>query len=96
MALRDRRQDRREERLEDRRDFRPGGDALQYQMREKLVSLGDDFWIEDSHGQKTFKINGKELRVRKTLIFEDPQGVELVKIQDRPVRVRESMDMMAR
>ena len=23
-----------------------------YQMREKLVSIGDDFWIENAQGQK--------------------------------------------
>lgn len=89
MALRDRRQERRE----DRRQFRPGGDATQYKMREKLVSIGDDFWIEDSSGRKAFKVNGKALRVRSTLVFEDPTGTELAKIQDRPVRVRDSMEI---
>jgi len=95
MAVRSRRHERGEARREDRGDFRRGGNAIQYQMREKLVSIGDDFWIEDSHGQKAFKVDGKAFRVRKTLIFEDPQGAELVKIQDRPVRVRESMEIEA-
>ena len=93
MALRNRRQERREERREDRQAFRPGGSAIQYQMRQKLVSIGDDFWIEDNHGEKAFKVNGKALRVRKTLIFEDPNGTELAQIQDRPVRVRDSMEI---
>jgi uncharacterized protein YxjI len=62
-------------------------------MREKLVSVGDDFWIEDSRGNRTFKVDGKALRMRKTLVFEDAQGSELAKIQDRPVRVRESMEI---
>lgn len=93
MALRDRRQERREERRDDRQGFRPGGDAIQFQMREKLVSIGDDFWIEDSRGAKAFKVNGKALRARKTLIFEDPNGQVLAKIQDRPVRVRDSMEI---
>lgn len=88
MALR-----RRQERREDRRTFRPGGDAIQYRMREKLVSIGDDFWIETNQGEKAFKVNGKALRIRKTLVFEDPRGNELVRIQDRPVRVRESMEI---
>jgi uncharacterized protein YxjI len=62
-------------------------------MREKLVSVGDDFWIEDSRGNRAFKVDGKALRMRKTLVFEDAQGSELAKIQDRPVRVRESMEI---
>lgn len=89
MALRDRRQERRE----DRQTFRPGGGAIQYQMQQKLVSIGDDFWIETNTGEKAFKVDGKALRARQTLIFEDPQGNELARIQDRPVRIKESMEI---
>ena len=28
-------------------------------MREKMISIGDDFWIENDHGQKVFKVDGK-------------------------------------
>jgi hypothetical protein len=31
-------------------------------MREKLLSIGDDFWIEDGSGQKVFKVDGKAMR----------------------------------
>ncbi len=89
MALRDRRQERRE----DRQAFRPGGGAIQYQMQQKLVSIGDDFWIETNTGDRAFKVDGKALRVRQTLIFEDPLGNELARIQDRPVRIKESMEI---
>jgi uncharacterized protein YxjI len=93
MGLRDRRQDRRDERQEDRQDFGRGGNAVRYQMRQKLVSIGDDFWIETDRGDRAFKVNGKALRVRSTLVFEDPQGGEVARIQDRPVRVREVMEV---
>jgi uncharacterized protein YxjI len=62
-------------------------------MREKLVSIGDDFWIETSSGEKAFKVDGKAMRARQTLVFEDPNGNELAKIQDRPVRISESMEI---
>jgi len=62
-------------------------------MREKLVSIGDDFWIEDEHGQKTFKVDGKALRVRKTLNFEDAHGHVMCKIQERMLRVKDSMEV---
>jgi uncharacterized protein YxjI len=62
-------------------------------MREKLVSIGDDFWIENATGQKTFKVDGKALRVRQTLKFEDAHGNELCKIQERKVRVKDSMEV---
>jgi uncharacterized protein YxjI len=43
-------------------------------MREKLVSIGDDFWIENESGQKAFKVDGKALRVRQTLKMEATQN----------------------
>ncbi|RPJ43936.1 MAG: hypothetical protein EHM21_10810 [Chloroflexi bacterium] len=62
-------------------------------MRQKMVSIGDDFWIENEQGQKTYKIDGKALRVRQTLVFEDAQGHELCKIQERMLRVKDTMEI---
>ena len=83
--FRDRRQERREERR--------GGGATHYRMRQKLVSIGDDYWIEDDQGERVFKVDGKALRVRETLIFEDSHGSELLKIQQRVARVRDTMEI---
>lgn len=90
---RDKREERREERHDDRQLGRPGGGGNRYQMRQKMVSFGDDFWIENGQGQKVFKVDGKALRVRQTLIFEDAQGHELCKIQERMLRVKDSMEI---
>jgi uncharacterized protein YxjI len=54
-----------------------------YQVREKMLSIGDDLWIENDAGERVFKVDGKALRVRKTLIFEDTEGRQLCKIQGR-------------
>ena len=85
--------DRREARRDERQTFGRRGEATRYQMREKLLSIGDDSWIEDESGRRAFKVNGKALRVRQTLVFEDPQGQELATIQDRPVHVRDVMEI---
>lgn len=87
---------RRRARREDRRDDRRGGGsggANRYQMREKLVSIGDDFWIQNAAGQKVYKVDGKALRVRDTLKFEDAHGKELCKIQEKKVRVKDTMNI---
>ena len=52
-----------------------------YRMVEKLVSFGDDFYIQNDHGERAFKVDGKALRVRDTLVFRDMQGNEVCKIQ---------------
>ena len=91
MKGRERRQDRREDRSPDR--GADGGGKNRYQMREKMVSIGDDFWIENIAGQRTYKVDGKALRVRDTLNFEDAHGNLLCKIQERKVRVKDSMEV---
>jgi len=83
--FRDRRQERREERR--------GGGADHYRMRQKLVSIGDDYWIENDQGERVYKVDGKALRLRQTLIFEDAHGAELVKIQERMLRARDMMEI---
>ena len=62
-----------------------------YQMRQRLLSIGDDYWIEDEHGARAFKVNGKALRVRETLFIEDPSGQQLMKIQERKLSIRDKM-----
>ena len=84
---------RREERQAERETFGRGGAAVRYQMREKLVSIGDDYWIENDHGQRAYKVDGKALRVRKTLIFEDAHGQELCQIQEQMLRIKDTMSI---
>ena len=88
-----RRQERRQERQDDRQLGHRGGGGNRYQMRQKMVAIGDDFWIENDRGQKAFKVDGKALRVRQTLVFEDAHGNELAKIQERMLRVKDSMEV---
>jgi uncharacterized protein YxjI len=82
---------RRQERKEERQTFGRGGTATRYQMRQKLIAFGDDFYIEDQSGRKVYKVDGKVLRVRDTLKFKDMQGRTLCQIQERMLRIKDSM-----
>jgi uncharacterized protein YxjI len=62
-----------------------------FQMREKLLSIGDDFWIEDESGRRAFKVDGKALRMRQTFVLENASGNEVAKIQERVLSVRDKM-----
>ena len=77
----------------DRRLGRGDGGPEHYRMRQKLVSIGDDYWIENDRGERVYKVDGKALRLRQTLIFEDAHGAELVKIQERMLRARDMMEI---
>jgi uncharacterized protein YxjI len=65
--------------------------GTRYQMREKLFSVGDDFWIETESGERAFKVNRKAVRVRSAFILQSPVGEELFKIQERKLPVRDTM-----
>ncbi len=60
-------------------------------MREKLLAIGDDFWVEDENGDKAFKVNGKAVRFRDTFILEDPHGNEVARIKEKKLAVRDTM-----
>ena len=76
-----------------RREERRDEGAVQYQMREKMFSIGDDYWIETGRGARAFRVNGKALRIRDTLVLESPDGDELYTIQEKKLRVRDTMEV---
>ena len=56
-------------------------------MQAELFAIGDD------SGSRTrvaigLKVDGKALRFRKTIVFDDASGAELFKVQDNELRVR--------
>lgn len=65
--------------------------STRYKIRQKMISIGDDFWIENQDGQRVFKVDGKALRLRKTLVFEDMNGNKLAQIQERWLPIKETM-----
>jgi uncharacterized protein YxjI len=76
-----------------RRERRDGGGTTRYQMRQRMISIGDDYVIENDRGERVFKLDGKALRIRKTIRFEDMDGRELAKIQERMLRIKDSMEI---
>ena len=43
---------------------------MRFQLREKMFAIGDDYWIETDTGQRAFRVDGKALRIRKTLVLQ--------------------------
>lgn len=82
---------RREEHKEEKATFGRKGTANRYQMRQKLIAFGDDFYIQNQAGQNVFKVDGKVLRVRDTLQFKDLKGTTLCQIQERMLTIKDVM-----
>jgi len=66
---------------------------VHYKMRQRLVSIGDDFWIETEGGERVYKVDGKALRLRKTLVLEDAEGHKLAKLQEKMFRIKDAMEI---
>jgi uncharacterized protein YxjI len=64
-----------------------------YRMRQRLLSVGDDYWIEHEDGRRAFRVDGKALRIRKTFVLEDAAGHEVAKLQERKLSVRDKMEI---
>jgi uncharacterized protein YxjI len=46
-------------------------------MRQRIVSIGDDFWIEDGCNAKVFKIQEGMLRIKDSIEVDGPTGETL-------------------
>ena len=69
---------------------RGGEGSHRYRMRQKLISFGDDYWIENGLGQRVFFVDGKAFRLREHLGFKDMQGNELAAIQEKIMRIKDT------
>jgi uncharacterized protein YxjI len=74
-----------------RRNKRDEPVGRRFQMREKMIAIGDDYWIEDDSGAKVFKVNGKVARIRDTWVLEDARGQEVSQIRERKLAVRDAI-----
>ena len=66
------------------------GRPTRYRMREKIISIGDDFVIETAEGQRAFRIDGKALRIRNTIVVRTLDGRELYRVQERKIRLKDT------
>jgi uncharacterized protein YxjI len=64
-----------------------------YQLRRKLFSIGEDFWVENDRGERVFKVDGKVLRIRETFVLEDLNGATLAKIEAKLIAIRPTMNI---
>jgi uncharacterized protein YxjI len=66
---------------------------MRYQVREKVFSIGTDFWVTDEQDNKAFLIDGKVLHIRQTLEIKDPSGTVVATIRKKLVAIRETMEI---
>jgi uncharacterized protein YxjI len=58
-----------------------------------MISVGDDYWIEDESGEKVFKVNGKAMRIRDTWKLENANHDTVAEIQEKKLSVRDRIEI---
>jgi uncharacterized protein YxjI len=64
---------------------------MKFVMRERMFSIGEDFWIEDETGQRAFLVDGKALRLRQTFELKGPGGEVLAVIKKKMISIHDTM-----
>ncbi len=64
---------------------------MRFLVRDRLLGIGDDYWIEDEHGRRAFFVDGKAMRLRDTFELKDTQGRVLIDIRQKMFALRDAM-----
>ena len=64
-----------------------------YAVREKIFSIGDDFWITDGHGDRVFLVDGKALSLRNRFELKDASGQILTTVHKKLIAIRDTMEI---
>ncbi len=67
--------------------------AATFVLKQKLVSMGGDAWIEDVQGNRVFEVDGKALALRRTLKLNDTAGNEIYHIGKSLMHLRKTFEI---
>ena len=65
-----------------------------FKMRQKMISLGEDFTIEDENGNAAYEVDGKVMRIRETFELKDRDGNVVATIRGKLVSIRAKMEII--
>ncbi len=66
---------------------------MRYQLREKLLAIGDDYTIKDEQGRDVYFVDGKVFRLRDELEIKDMEGRPLAVIRRKMIALRPSYEI---
>ncbi|MFB8748173.1 LURP-one-related/scramblase family protein [Streptomyces parvulus] len=64
---------------------------MRFLVYDRLLGIGDDYWIEDDSGNKVYLVDGKAMRLRDTWELKDVQGRVLIDIHQKMFALRDTM-----
>jgi uncharacterized protein YxjI len=64
---------------------------MRFLVYDRILGIGDDYWIEDDNGNKAYLVDGKAMRLRDTWELKDTQGNVLIDIHQKMFALRDTM-----
>jgi uncharacterized protein YxjI len=65
-----------------------------YKMRQHLLSIGEDFTIDDEQGKAAFHVDGKVMKIRETFVITDAAGREVATVRQKLMALRRTMHVL--
>jgi uncharacterized protein YxjI len=66
---------------------------VRYMVRQRMFSIGDDFWITDEQGDRAYLADGKAMSLRQTLELKDPSGTVVASVHKKLLALRDAMEI---
>ncbi len=66
---------------------------MRYMVRQRMFSIGDDFWITDEQGNRAFLVDGKAMSIRQTMEIKDPAGAVAASVHKKLMALRDAMEI---
>jgi uncharacterized protein YxjI len=67
--------------------------GMRYLVREKIFSIGDDFWVTDEQGSQVYLVDGKALRLRETFELKDTSGQVVAVVRKKLLSLHDGMNI---
>jgi len=64
-----------------------------YRLRQKMLSFGDDYTIQDDAGRDAFYVDGKVFSIGDKLSLQDMQGKELARIHQKLLSIGKTYEI---
>lgn len=70
----------------------PGGWST-YQLRRRMFTIGEDFWIQNERGENVFRVDQEMLHIRETFALHDVSGNVLATVDRKILALQPTMNI---
>lgn len=64
-----------------------------YQLRRRMFTIGEDFWIQNERGENVFRVDQEMLHIRETFGLHDAGGNLLATVDRKIVAIQPTMNI---